>query len=116
MSDLEHQANQLGLLTRKERDWLQGKIIISKSYEYRLRSGIRKKLRAFTEFELPLLSKSGLLDVLSKHPFYYHPGEQQEPRMGFGAGNYYDNTSLGKAKYFLLSTKIKPLGFSQFTA
>jgi hypothetical protein len=43
MSDLEHQANQLGLLTRKERDWLQGKIIISRSYEYRLRSGIRKE-------------------------------------------------------------------------
>ena len=61
MADEEAPADKLGLPTRKERDWLLGKINVSKPYEYRLRSGIGKKLRTLAKFELPLLSKSGLL-------------------------------------------------------
>jgi hypothetical protein len=32
------------LLTRTEAEWLSGRINVPKPYEYRLRSGIRKKL------------------------------------------------------------------------
>jgi hypothetical protein len=98
MVDKEGHFDKLGLLTRRESEWLLGKIDVSKAYEYRLRSGIRKKLQTFAELELPLLSKSGLLNVLSNHSSYYHQKELLEPWAGFGDGNYYNDSSLGKAK------------------
>jgi hypothetical protein len=33
----------IALLTRKERDWLLGKLNVSKSYDYRLKSSIKRK-------------------------------------------------------------------------
>jgi hypothetical protein len=33
----------IAILTRKERDWLLGKLDLSKSYEYRLKSSIKKE-------------------------------------------------------------------------
>jgi hypothetical protein len=56
MVGMEAFYDKLGLLTRKEKEWLLGNIKLPKAYEYRLRSGIRKKLRILIEFELPLLS------------------------------------------------------------
>jgi hypothetical protein len=97
MVGMEAFSEKLGLLTRKEKDWLLGNINLPKSYEYRLRSGIRKKLRILIEVELPLLSRSGLLDICSNR-YYYHPKELHERWTGLGNGNYYDNSSLGKAK------------------
>jgi hypothetical protein len=49
------------LLTKTERDWLQHKIKVSKVYEYRLKSDIKKKLQRFQQLELPLLMKSGFI-------------------------------------------------------
>jgi hypothetical protein len=57
----ESEANEIALLTRKERDWLLGKTDVSKPYEYRLRSSIRKKIQILTDIELPLLMKSDFL-------------------------------------------------------
>jgi hypothetical protein len=82
---------ETALLTKKERDWLLGKLDLSKSYEYRLKSGIKKKLQTFMHAELPLLSKSGLFPELSNN-------QRTEPWAGFGDGSYYNNPSLGKAK------------------
>jgi hypothetical protein len=48
------------LLTKTEIDWLSGKAHLSKSYEYKVKSIIKSKLRALYEFELPLILNSGL--------------------------------------------------------
>jgi hypothetical protein len=50
------------LLTKTELEWLLGRIKISKQYEYRIKSDIRKKLKIFQELELPTLLKSGLVN------------------------------------------------------
>ncbi len=44
------------LLTKTEIDWLSGKAHLSKSYEYKIKS----KEKVLSEFELPLILKSGL--------------------------------------------------------
>ena len=50
------------LLTKTELEWLLGRIKISKQYEYRIKSDIRKKLKIFQELELSTLLKSGLVN------------------------------------------------------
>ena len=49
------------LLTKTELDWLQHKIKVSKVYEYRIKSDIKKKLQTFKQLELPLLVKNGFV-------------------------------------------------------
>ena len=49
------------LLTRTEIDWLLGKIKVSKSYEYKLKSSIKRKIKNFRNLELPLLAKKGFI-------------------------------------------------------
>ena len=60
---------QPALLTRTEIEWLLNNVNISKAYEYRIKSDIKKKLKTFTELELPLLLKNGIVDnsYLSKY-------------------------------------------------
>ena len=41
-------------------DWLSGKAHLSKTYEYKIKSIINRKIKALYEFELPLILKSGL--------------------------------------------------------
>jgi hypothetical protein len=42
-------------------DWLLGNNSdISKSYEYKMKSDIRKKLKIFTNLEFPIIQKSGI--------------------------------------------------------
>ena len=53
------------ILTNSELQWLQGKKKVSKAYEYRIRSDIRKKLDILKSVELPLLQSYGFLDELS---------------------------------------------------
>jgi hypothetical protein len=53
---------KLSLLTRSELDWLLGNnVIVSKSYQYKMKSSIRRKLQTFFNLELPLLQKSGII-------------------------------------------------------
>lgn len=53
---------QPALLTKSEIDWLEGNNAkLSKSYEYKMRSNIKKKLRIFVDLELPLIQKSGII-------------------------------------------------------
>jgi hypothetical protein len=79
--------DNIALLTRKERDWLLGNRV-SKSYEYKLKSSIKKKIQAFVDYELPLLIKNNL--IISYEPVSFRPR--------LGEGVHYDNSSLGKAK------------------
>ena len=53
------------LLTNTELEWLLGRIKVSKQYEYRIKSDIRKKVKIFQELELPILLHSGLTINLS---------------------------------------------------
>ena len=53
------------LLTNSELEWLYGRKQVSKIYEYRIRCDIKKKLKIFTQSELPLLSKHGFIKDLS---------------------------------------------------
>lgn len=57
----EHPNNpdRVALLTRREIDWLLGKI--SRDYENHLRHRIRRKLKIFYDCELPLLACTGYL-------------------------------------------------------
>lgn len=48
-------------LTRNEFEWLQGKIQLSASYQRKIKSDIRKKLRVFQALELPLLTRTGFI-------------------------------------------------------
>ena len=50
-------------LTRNEFEWLQGKIELSASYQRKIKSDIRKKLRVFQALELPLLTRTGFITV-----------------------------------------------------
>ena len=50
------------ILTRTEIEWLLGKVKVSKPYEYRIKSDIRKKMKTFTELELPLLLERKIID------------------------------------------------------
>lgn len=49
------------LLTRTEIEWLSGKVKVSKPYEYWLRFNIKKKIKALSDFEIPLLVKNGFI-------------------------------------------------------
>ena len=55
-----HSSFKPSLLTKTEIDWLSGKVHLSKSYEYKIKSIIKSKLKALYEFELPLILESGL--------------------------------------------------------
>jgi len=46
------------LLSKTEPGWLRNDINVSKSFEYEIRSSIRKKIQTLTELALPLLVKN----------------------------------------------------------
>jgi hypothetical protein len=50
------------LLTKTELEWILGNKQISKSFEYKIKSTIKKKIDNFLSFELPLLIHSQILD------------------------------------------------------
>ena len=60
MAQAIHSSFKPSLLTKTEIDWLSGKTHLSKSYEYKIKSIIKSKLKALCEFELPLILNSGL--------------------------------------------------------
>jgi hypothetical protein len=53
---------QPALLTRTEIEWLLDRVKVSKAYQYRIKSDIKKKLKTFTELEIPLLIDKGIID------------------------------------------------------
>ena len=62
---LAHNNQQeLSLLTKTELEWLMGKKKVSKVYEYRMRSDIKKKLQIFQQSELPLLTSIELEELI----------------------------------------------------
>jgi hypothetical protein len=57
--------HELSLLSKTELEWLMGKKKVSKVYQYRIGSDIKKKLQVFLTSELPLLAKNGFLNARS---------------------------------------------------
>jgi len=55
------------LLTKSELNWLLGNNAnVSKSYQYKMKCTIRKRLHTLTKLELPLIEDSGLFsDILT---------------------------------------------------
>jgi hypothetical protein len=123
MTNYNDTAFQSSLLTKTETDWLLGKTQLSKSYEYnqlsksyeyKIKSIIKRKLKTFNEFELPLILNSGLFpEAANLAIFKNHNGatiktssdypdldvkEDEETWAGFGQGNLASESSLGKAK------------------
>jgi hypothetical protein len=62
MVQKEKGPEDFALLTRKERDWLLGKIQVSKTIERDLRYRIRKKIEILQNQELSLLVNNGFLE------------------------------------------------------
>ena len=59
MVEKEKDPDDVALLTRKERDWLLGKMQVSKAMRRDLRYRIRKKIEILQNQELPLLVDNG---------------------------------------------------------
>jgi hypothetical protein len=60
MAQANNSSFKPSLLTKTEIDWLSGKAHLSKTYEYKVKSIIKSKLRTLYELELPLILESGL--------------------------------------------------------
>jgi len=46
------------MLSKREREYLQGNLKLSKNYEYKITHSIRNKIKTFYQLELPLLQNS----------------------------------------------------------
>jgi hypothetical protein len=69
------------LLTKTELDWLRGEIKVSKIYEYRIKSDIKKKLQTFQHLELPLLMKNGFISSAAGNLIVYPQNLSANPQM-----------------------------------
>ena len=104
-----HSPFKPSLLTKTEIDWLSGKTHLSKSYEYKIKSIIKSKLKALSEFELPLILNSRLFpeaanlaifknynEAISKTSSDYSnlsiKEDEEKPWAGFGDGELNSDT------------------------
>lgn len=55
--------NRPVLLSRSELDYIGGNKKFSRSFEYKIKSQLKKKILLFLENEFPLLIQSGLIDI-----------------------------------------------------
>ena len=66
-------SQELSLLSKTELEWILGNKHISKSFEYKIKSTIKKKIDQLLNFELPLLIQNEILNkqliqnILDKH-------------------------------------------------
>jgi hypothetical protein len=70
-----HSSFKPSLLSKTEIDWLLGKAHLSKTYEYKIKSIIKNKLKALSEFELPLILNSGLFPEAANLPIFKNYNE-----------------------------------------
>ena len=50
------------MLSKTEREYLQGNLKLSKNYEYKITHSIRNKIKTFYQLELPLLQNSNWVE------------------------------------------------------
>ena len=104
-----HSSFKPSLLTKTEIEWLSGKTHLSKSYEYKIKSIIKSKLRALSDFELPLILNSGLFPEAADLAIFKNHNEatsktssdysnlsikedEEKPWEGFGDGELNSDT------------------------
>ena len=104
MAQAIHISFKPSLLTKTEIEWLSGKTHLSKSYEYKIKSIIKRKLKALSEFELPLILNSALFPEAANLAIFKNHNEdtsktssdysnlsikedEEKPWVGFGDGN-----------------------------
>jgi hypothetical protein len=109
MAQAIHSSTKPSLLTKTEIDWLSGKTHLSKSYEYKIKSIIKSKLKALSEFELPLILNSGLFPEAANLPIFKNHNQatsktssdysnfsikedEEKPWVGFGDGELNSDT------------------------
>ena len=81
-----------------------GNLDLSKSYEYRLKSSIKKKIQTLVNLELPLLIKNNL--IISYEP--------ESLGTGFGDGNYYNDSIMATlSSLSIVAVMITPQAFHQ---
>jgi hypothetical protein len=61
MAHAIHSSFKPSLLTKTEIDWLLGKAHLSKTYEYKVKSIIKSKVKALGEFKIQLILKVACL-------------------------------------------------------
>ncbi len=84
-----HSSFKPSLLSKTEIDWLLGKAHLSKTYEYKIKSIIKNKLKALSEFELPLILNSGLFPEAVNLPIFKNYNETTSK-----TSSYYSNLSI----------------------
>ena len=57
----------IALLSKTELRWLRNDIKVSKSFEYKIKSSIKKKIQILAELELPLLVKNNFFATDDNH-------------------------------------------------
>jgi hypothetical protein len=88
------------ILTRTELEWLLGKRQVSKSFEYKMKSEIRRKLQTFATLEYPLLVERGFdLTISSKNLTISSKVEEAAlvAQLGQGEGRVNHETTIQKA-------------------
>jgi hypothetical protein len=59
---INNHSHEVALLTKTELEWLMRNRPLSKSFEYKNKSMIKKKVDRFLKYELPLLIQNKILD------------------------------------------------------
>ena len=59
---INNHSHEVALLTKTELEWLIRNRPLSKSFEYKNKSMIKKKVDRFLKYELPLLIQNKILD------------------------------------------------------
>ena len=59
---MNNNYSNLVIFSKAEVNWLTRTTQLSKSFEYKIKSNIKKKINKLISFELPLLIESGLID------------------------------------------------------
>jgi len=112
------------LLTKTELEWLLGNTSMSKSFEYKIKSTIKKKINKFLNFELPLLIENQILEKQLIQDILDNPNNMllilgkekvagSNPAQGFDNSSIYDefrNKEINRPMLFEDSgiVKIKP--------
>ena len=64
-----NESKELSFLSRTEIEWLSGNKQLSTSYNRKIKSPIRKKIKNFQKFELPLLLEKGPISLTTVTKF-----------------------------------------------
>jgi hypothetical protein len=77
-------------LSRSELEWLCGDIKVSKSFEYKIKSSIKRKIQTLTELELPLLVKNNFFS----DNYYYNEIDDGDLGRNFEPGPQLHSLSM----------------------